>query len=219
MGVVLAALLGNPSAAFGAPVPKSQMVRVGDLLTWQRNETRAVPQSTIHRVDVSMAPGTSKIIAHGIPGVRAVRVAFVQSPNGEIHATVIASHIVRPSHPRIILVGAARRDEFAAFALRGVTKDAFIAASAMRMVATAYTADCYGCSGLTAIGRPAGHGIVAVDPQVIPLGTRLYIPGYGVAIAGDTGGAIRGDRIDLGFDSAIEAMRFGRREVTIYRLK
>ena len=42
------------------------------------------------------------------------------------------------------------------------------------MVATAYTPYCSGCSGITATGRPAGHGIVAVDPRVIPLGTRLY---------------------------------------------
>ena len=72
---------------------------------------------------------------------------------------------------------------------------------------------------MTAIGRRAGHGIVAVDPRFIPIGTKLYISGYGWAIAGDTGGSIRGSRIDLGFDSDAEAMAFGRREVTVYRLK
>jgi 3D (Asp-Asp-Asp) domain-containing protein len=46
----------------------------------------------------------------------------------------------------------------------------------------------------------AGYGVVAVDPSVIPLRTKVYIPGYGVAIAGDTGGAIKGNIIDLGFD-------------------
>jgi 3D (Asp-Asp-Asp) domain-containing protein len=60
---------------------------------------------------------------------------------------------------------------------------------------------------------------VAVDPRVIPLGTRLYIPGYGWAIAGDTGGDIVGNRIDLGFDSLRGAMEFGRRDITVYRLK
>ncbi|MBV9409756.1 MAG: 3D domain-containing protein, partial [Candidatus Eremiobacteraeota bacterium] len=79
--------------------------------------------------------------------------------------------------------------------------------------------NCYGCSGTTAIGRPAGHGIVAVDPSVIPLGTRMYIPGYGHAVAGDTGGAIRGNRIDLGFDSTAQAYQFGRRSVTVYLIK
>ena len=86
------------------------------------------------------------------------------------------------------------------------------------MVATAYTAGCPGCSGYTATGYRAGHGIVAVDPRVIPLGTKLYIPGYGFAIAGDTGGAIVGDRIDLGFDSLDDAVAFGRRSVKVYTL-
>ncbi len=86
------------------------------------------------------------------------------------------------------------------------------------MVATAYTANCYGCSGMTASGQHAGHGIVAVDPRVIPLGSHLYIPGYGQAIAGDTGGAIHGNRVDLGFNSNSDAMQFGRRSVTVYVL-
>ena len=64
----------------------------------------------------------------------------------------------------------------------------------------------------------AAHGVVAVDPQVIPLGTRLYIPGYGNAIAGDTGGAIIGMRIDLFFEAEAEAIRFGRRKVDVYVL-
>ena len=72
-------------------------------------------------------------------------------------------------------------------------------------------------SGLTVFARPR-HGIVAVDPRVIPLGSHLYIPGYGRATAGDTGGAIQGNRIDLGFNSSTDALQFGRRSVTVYVL-
>ncbi|MEO6912399.1 MAG: 3D domain-containing protein, partial [Candidatus Baltobacteraceae bacterium] len=113
-------------------------------------------------------------------------------------------------------------DEFAAFedaGRDGLSKTSYTAAGAVRMVATAYTAGCSGCSGITATGYRAGHGIVAVDPRFIPLGSRLYIPGYGVAIAGDTGGAIRGNRIDLGFNSLSDAIQFGRRNVVVYRLR
>ena len=63
---------------------------------------------------------------------------------------------------------------------------------------------------------PAVRGIAAVDPDVIPLGTRLFIPGYGEAIAADTGGAIIGNKIDLVMDSYGEAMEFGRQDVTVY---
>jgi 3D (Asp-Asp-Asp) domain-containing protein len=64
----------------------------------------------------------------------------------------------------------------------------------------------------------AGYGIVAVDPRVIRLGTKLYVEDYGFCVAGDTGGAIKGTRIDLGFDTYSEAIRFGRRTVAVYVL-
>ena len=89
---------------------------------------------------------------------------------------------------------------------------------ALTMEATAYIPADGNGDGITATGMVAQHGVVAVDPSVIPLGTRLYIPGYGEAIAADTGGAINGDRIDLCMDSYGEAMQFGRRYVTVYVL-
>jgi 3D (Asp-Asp-Asp) domain-containing protein len=62
---------------------------------------------------------------------------------------------------------------------------------------------------------PTGWGVVAVDPSVIPLGTRLTIPGYGEGVAADTGGAVRGDLIDLWFPTLAQASAWGRRTVTI----
>ena len=66
--------------------------------------------------------------------------------------------------------------------------------------ATSYNYTCEGCSHITATGMRQSYGVVAVDPKVIPLFSKLYIPGYGIAVAGDVGGAIKGRRIDLGFD-------------------
>jgi 3D (Asp-Asp-Asp) domain-containing protein len=73
----------------------------------------------------------------------------------------------------------------------------------------------YHLPGRTASGLPVGPGIVAVDPRVIPLGTRLFIPGYGPGIAADTGTAIKGNIIDLWMPSTAAALRWGRRTVTI----
>ncbi|MGM0365643.1 MAG: 3D domain-containing protein [Actinomycetota bacterium] len=86
------------------------------------------------------------------------------------------------------------------------------------MTATAYYSGGGGLSGngITAIGLRVRKGIVAVDPKVIPLGTKLYIPGYGEAFAGDTGGRIKGNRIDLAFESLAECYRFGRRKIRVY---
>jgi 3D (Asp-Asp-Asp) domain-containing protein len=89
----------------------------------------------------------------------------------------------------------------------------------LRMVATAYDPGPLSCgrraTGHTAIGMHAGRGVIAVDPRVIPLGTRVHVEGYGYAIAADTGGAIRGHKIDVCFPTRYQALRWGRRTVTV----
>ncbi|MBM7649318.1 3D (Asp-Asp-Asp) domain-containing protein/LysM repeat protein [Bacillus ectoiniformans] len=85
--------------------------------------------------------------------------------------------------------------------------------------ATAYTADCQGCSGITATGIDVKNNrnakVIAVDPNVIPLGSKVYVEGYGEAIAGDTGGAIKGNRIDLHVPTNSEAMAWGVKTVDV----
>jgi len=88
----------------------------------------------------------------------------------------------------------------------------------MVMNASAYSAYDPGNSQYTSGGTFLKKGIVAVDPGVIPLGTRLFIPGYGYAIADDVGGAIKGNTIDIAFDSHSEALQFGRQRITVYIL-
>ena len=88
------------------------------------------------------------------------------------------------------------------------------------MQATAYTAKCdTGCTGITATGQNLNANpnkkVIAVDPSVIPLGSRVYVEGYGEAIAGDTGGDIKGNRIDLHFPDKSSANSFGRKNVTV----
>lgn len=73
----------------------------------------------------------------------------------------------------------------------------------------------YHLPGNTASGLPVGPGVIAVDPSVIPLGTRVFVPGYGAAVAADTGTAIRGNIIDLWMPSTARARAWGRRTVTI----
>jgi 3D (Asp-Asp-Asp) domain-containing protein len=73
----------------------------------------------------------------------------------------------------------------------------------------------YSLHGRTATGAPTGWGVVAVDPGVIPLGTRMTIPGYGSGVAADTGSAIQGATIDLWFPTVAQANAWGRRTVTI----
>ncbi|MEK4222431.1 LysM peptidoglycan-binding domain-containing protein [Bacillus sp. FSL W8-0116] len=91
------------------------------------------------------------------------------------------------------------------------------------MTATAYTANCGGCSGVTATGMNLKANpnakVIAVDPSVIPLGTKVYVEGYGEAIAGDTGGSINGNRIDVFVPNDQQARNWGVRTVTVKVLK
>jgi 3D (Asp-Asp-Asp) domain-containing protein/LysM repeat protein len=85
--------------------------------------------------------------------------------------------------------------------------------------ATAYTATCEGCSGITATGinllENPNQKVISVDPSVIPLGSKVYVEGYGEAIAGDTGGAIKGNKIDVFIPSKQEAINFGRKQLKV----
>ena len=85
--------------------------------------------------------------------------------------------------------------------------------------ASAYTASCAGCSGITTLGynlkANPNMKIIAVDPSVIPLGSKVWVEGYGVAIAGDTGGAIKGHKIDVFMPSQSQALAWGRRTVKV----
>lgn len=89
--------------------------------------------------------------------------------------------------------------------------------------ATAYTAYCKGCSGITRTGinlkKNPGLKVIAVDPKVIPLGSKVWVEGYGTAIAGDTGGAIKGKKIDVFIPTQSQALKWGRKNVKVKILK
>jgi 3D (Asp-Asp-Asp) domain-containing protein len=131
----------------------------------------------------------------------------------------VTTRVVRAPRPTIVVRGIGAYQSLAHVAQQGFASAVHFAGSALHMIATAYTAGCYGCTGMTASGLRAGFGVIAVDPNIIPLGTKLFIPGYGRAVAGDTGGSIRGHRIDLGFNDNGQAMAWGNRSVTVYLLR
>ena len=89
----------------------------------------------------------------------------------------------------------------------------------LQVTATAYTAECDGCTGITYTGLDLNEDrhmkVVAVDTAVIPLGTKVYVEGYGEAIAGDIGGAIKGNKIDVHLPTKEEAYDWGVREVEV----
>ena len=164
----------------------------------------------IRQKDDTMAKGEEEVVQVGQPGLERVQRETLYSNGTVIKTNDVSKVTQRAMVPTIIKEGT-----------REVTTSRNVAGRASRaivMEASAYLAGDGDGLGITATGVPAVRGIAAVDPDVIPLGTRLFIPGYGEAIAADTGGAIIGNKIDLVMDSYGEAMEFGRQDVTVYVL-
>ncbi len=90
---------------------------------------------------------------------------------------------------------------------------------AMKMVVTGYTPWDEGCTGITASGKVADFGMIAADTKILPFGTRIYVPGYGIGVVEDRGGAIKGNRLDLCYMSLTEAFKWGVRDITVYILE
>lgn len=183
---------------------------------------RIITRVSTHRVLVkpdpiieftpALAPGKRSIVK-GIDGLRVITERVTMWDNVAVDHTVVSRVTIRGSRPAHIIEGAPRTLS----QLKSSTPYHKLI-HAYTMEATAYTALTAKANptGYTANGMRAKYGIVAVDPDVIPLGTHVFIPGYGLAIAADTGGAIIGRRIDLCMESYGDAVRFGRQPVTVY---
>jgi 3D (Asp-Asp-Asp) domain-containing protein len=197
----------------------NETIDVVRVRTWISHQHVAIAPRVEQRGDTTMVIGKTQTLSNGVPGVRELTYRYTRRDNGPVMRSLLASRIVREPQPRVIIKGLARYASLAKVATQGFESALHFAGTAIHMIATAYTAGCYGCSGITASGVRAGFGVIAVDPSVIPLGTKVFIPGYGRAVAGDTGGAIQGHRVDLGMNTNAEAINFGRRPVTLYILR
>lgn len=197
------------------PLKAGMTVSVPDVFMRVASEETVVPAPVTYEKDSSLPKGVKRVVTTGRAG-RVLRVyRVVVSGGAEGEPVLTATRTVARPVPRVVAVGTGSRAGFGARALRAAGAKAPEQGRRMRVEVTGYSAKEPGLDYTTATGARAVHGVIAVDPRVIPLGTRVYVPGYGYAVAADTGGAIKGRRIDLCFDSVEEAIRWGRRSVTI----
>lgn len=171
-----------------------------------------IPFETENRENAEMLEGQKNVIVNGEVGqkVESLKNTYV---NGVLETTeVLKSEITKNPVKEVVEVGTKKAV---------ATPNGKNAKRVIVMQATAYDPT---AGSKTAMGTRARVGAVAVDPRVIPLGSKLYIESmdgfasYGYATAEDTGGAIKGNRIDLFYNSNAEANRFGRRNVKVYVL-
>jgi len=179
----------------------------------EKRET--IPFSTQRKDSSELRAGTSKTVRVGVEGVKLVQYKVVMQNGVETNKEVVSSKVLKQPQTEVVAVGRKTQK----FASRG---GYFSGKKVISMVATGYSPSPRenggSTSGRTALGLKIGHGVVAVDPKYIPLGTRLFIEGYGNAVAADTGGSIKGNRIDLGHDTYRAAQAVGRRTVKVHIL-
>lgn len=176
-------------------------------------ETQFLEYDSVKTFTNSLKPGQVKLTANGTQGEKLIRYLVRYEDGKPVSKTAIGADVVKKPVNRVVAIGSRGR-----YTSRGE----FHTRKILKMWATAYEPGPRSCgkyaTGRTACGLRAGYGVAAVDPKVIPLGTKLYVEGYGYTIAGDRGRAIRGNKIDLGFPNVPEALRFGSKSVIVHVL-
>jgi uncharacterized protein YabE (DUF348 family) len=188
--------------------------------------TDKIPFKTIKRPNNSMEKGQDKIVQEGSDGVSEKQYAVIMHDGEEVSRQLIGEKVLTEPKERV--------HEYGTIAVAKTSRgETFRYKKVLDMTATAYDLSYESCGklpgdkyyGIAATGMKIRRGVVAVDPRVIPYYSRLYIEApdgswiYGYAVAGDTGGAIKGNKIDLFMDSATEVKNFGRRKAKVYILE
>lgn len=154
-----------------------------------------LPYSIVRKPSSVLRVGSSRTVRSGVNGQQeqTFRV-FVQTDGTELKRELTSTRVLKAAQPEIVEEG---------YTAQLPSRGYFSGRRIITMNATWYDPYHDGSNdhGRTFTGVLAGYGVVAVDPHFMPLGTRLYIEGYGYAVAADTGGAIKGSRIDLAIDS------------------
>lgn len=175
----------------------------------ERDESikQAVPFQTERTIDPSLEKGLTKTVSHGQDGLALNTIRITYHNGQEAKRETVKTEVLVEPQNKVVAMGTITSVS------RGGERLNFH--EVRYMEASAYTYTGY----RTATGHNPEVGMVAVDPSVIPLGTNLYIEGYGYANAADTGGAIKGDKVDLFMEEYSQCMGWGRRTVKVYILR
>ena len=167
--------------------------------------------AVITKKDEGLEKGKQVTVTEGKQGIVSKEYEVILENGKEVSRKIIGEQKLREKLDKVVAVGTKELDIQVSRGAETGTE--------FYVNTTAYTAYCNGCSGRTATGfdlrANPGAKVIAVDPRVIPLGTKVYVEGYGYAVAADTGGAIKGHKVDVFFPTKAEAFRWGVRKVKI----
>jgi len=217
----------DPSANIGVtpaletPLKAGLTITASDCFARVKSVKEAIPFRVIEREEKSLPRGTRRVVEPGSQGAVLQVYRTLVVGGVECSATLSVRKVVTPAVDRVVAVGVGRPANARQLQVAEYTPELERAAAmksgrTIHVIATAYSGNEPGAGGYgTATGRRAVRGVIAVDPHVIPLNSHVYVPGYGFAVAGDTGGLIKGNHIDLCFNSVGEIGSWGKRYVDI----
>lgn len=195
--------------AVDAHVLGGQTIQVATVTHRILTRSVAIPYQVKTTTNPNLAPGLSQVVKSGRAGLKTVTDAVIEAGSKVLSSAVIAQKVISPPQTEILAVGPAS-GQTASYSGPYVKK--------IYVEETAYWANPAWSNGYTYTGVKAAIGSIAVDPRVIPLGTRLFVNGYGYGVADDIGGAIKGYHIDLFFPTKAEVDAWGMRFGWIYIL-
>lgn len=182
-------------------------IKITRVVTKNITKEQAINYPVEQKADAELYLGEQKVLQKGKKGLEKLVYEVVLADGKEIGKKLLEKIVVKAPVAQVVAVG---NRQTASRSGKSIEFDRMIS-----MSATGYTHT----GRMTYTDVWPSVGTVAVDPKVIPLGTRLYIDGYGFARAMDIGGAIKSNRIDLFFNSKAEALKWGRRNVQVFILK
>lgn len=201
--------------ALDKDLKEGMTVTVTKVKTETKEVTEVLSFNTDEEKDSELEKGESRTISEGKEGKVERTYEIVYENGEEVDRTLLEENVVQKPKNKKVAIGTKEKVETVSTS----NSQEPSGGKELTMEATAYGPDCAGCSGVTATGMDVSSGtqkVIAVDPNVIPLGSRVWVEGYGEAIAADTGGAIKGNIIDVLVPSeAYAADNWGRRTVKV----
>ena len=218
------------SAPLSTEIYENMKVTVSRVVETNETYTVEIPYETVYCEDPTMPAGEEKILVAGVMGQMLRQAEVVYKDSGELRRTVQRETVVQMPINQVVAVGTGAEVVDSQLPVIGdgyiqlPTGEVLTYTHTDQYVATAYTKTDEGCDDYTATGSLVHVGVVAVDPSVVPYGTRMFIMTndgqyiYGIATAEDCGSGVDGKRVDLYMDTYNECVQFGRRSCTIYFL-
>lgn len=202
----------------------------------------SVAFDTVTEEDSSLKKGKEKVVSEGKEGTKVKKYEITMENGEEVDRELVDEEVTKESEDKVVAIGTKEPKEPKESEPEKSDSDSDLVTlsdekesdssnnseepssdsgdeEVLYMMATGYTADCNGCSGITSTGIDLNSNpnakVVAVDPSVIPLGSKVWVEGYGEAIAGDTGGAIKGNRIDIHVPNKADADKYNGKDVKV----